>query len=229
MAGNEGPWWPVFATVAVLLAYEGWLFLAQRRRPGQWARSAHARLREAWFAAVSAQPGSEILAVQTLRNSLMSATMTASTAALGLMGTVTLAVPSLHEAFASAVRFTPRLVLELVLLALLFASLVSSVMAVRYYNHVGFIGGMPVGSPARRQWHATGLEYVRKAGVLYSIGLRHLILVAPVVAATLYPAAGPVAALLVVAVLVRTDRVTMGDPEDRAGNHVEQGPGPDAG
>jgi len=32
--------------------------------------------------------------VQTLRNSLMWATMTASTAVLGLMGTVTLAAPA---------------------------------------------------------------------------------------------------------------------------------------
>ncbi|NML18179.1 DUF599 domain-containing protein [Azohydromonas caseinilytica] len=203
-------WVPVFVTVGVLLAYEVWLFVAQRLRPERWARSAHATLREAWFAAVSAQPGSEILAVQTLRNSLMSATMTASTAALGLMGTVTLAAPSLHEAFAGmgrgAAPFTPRLALELVLLALLFASLVSSVVAVRYYNHVGFVGGMPVNSPARKQWHTAGMAYVRKAGVLYSVGLRQLVLVAPVVASILYPAAGPVAAMLVVAVLLRMDR-----------------------
>lgn len=203
-------WLPVVATVGVLLAYEAWLLVAQRLRPERWARSAHATLREAWFAAVSAQPGSEILAVQTLRNSLMSATMTASTAALGLMGTVTLAAPSLHKAFAGTgsgvAQFTPRLALELLLLALLFASLVSSVMAVRYYNHVGFVGGMPVSSPARKQWHAAGMAYVRKAGVLYSVGLRHLVLVAPVVASILYPTAGPVAAVLVVAVLLRMDR-----------------------
>ena len=34
---------------------------------------------------------------------------------------------------------SPRLVLELVLMALLFASLVSSAMAVRFYNHAGLI------------------------------------------------------------------------------------------
>ena len=59
------------------------------------------------------------LAVQTLRNSLMSATMTASTAMLGLIGTVTLAAPSLHASFgwsATLPSFTPRLVLELLLL-----------------------------------------------------------------------------------------------------------------
>lgn len=66
-------WIAAALTIAVLALYEIWFALAQRRHPGQLARSAHARLREDWFAAVSQQPGSEVLAVQTLRNSLMSA------------------------------------------------------------------------------------------------------------------------------------------------------------
>ena len=203
-------WLATLATFAVLLAYEVVLTVAQRRRPERMARSAHAALREDWFIAVSQQKGSEILAVQTLRNSLMSATMTASTAMLGLIGTVTLAAPSLHASFGEAVMLpsvTPRLVLELLLLALLFASLVCSAMAVRYYNHVGFISGMPVESVARRRWAEAGTAYVRRAGVLYSWGLRHLILVAPILACLLHPLAGPLAAVLVVVVLVRFDQV----------------------
>jgi hypothetical protein len=203
-------WLAAFATVAILVLYEATLARAQRRRPDRLARTAHATLREEWFAALSAQKGSEILAVQTLRNSLMSATMTASTAVLGLMGTVTLAAPSLHASFGDVATgmpyFTPRLALELVLLALLFAALVSSVMAVRYYNHAGFIGGMPVESEARKRWATVGAAYVRKAGLLYSWGLRYLILVVPVVAFILYAAAGPFAALLVTGVLYGFDR-----------------------
>ena len=203
-------WLATLTSFAVLLAYEVVLTVAQRRRPERMARSAHAALREDWFIAVSQQKGSEILAVQTLRNSLMSATMTASTAMLGLIGTVTLAAPSLHASFGEAVMLpsvTPRLVLELLLLALLFASLVCSAMAVRYYNHVGFISGMPVESVARRRWAEAGTVYVRRAGVLYSWGLRHLILVAPILACLLHPLAGPLAAVLVVVVLVRFDQV----------------------
>ena len=96
--------------------------------------------------------------------------------------------------------------MELVLLALLFASLVSSVMAVRYYNHAGFIGGMPVDSEARKHWTRAGTAYVRKAGVLYSWALRQLILLAPVVAFILHPAAGPIAALVVCVLLFNFDR-----------------------
>ena len=42
----------------------------QRSDPQRLARSAYAALREKWFAAVLAYPGSEILAVQILRNVL---------------------------------------------------------------------------------------------------------------------------------------------------------------
>ena len=202
-------WLAMLATVVLLFGYEAVVAVAQRRRPDRMARSAHAALREDWFNAVSQHKGSEILAVQTLRNSLMSATMTASTAVLGLMGTVTLAAPSLHLSFgevAALPSFTPRLVLELLLLTLLFASLVCSAMAVRYYNHAGFISGMPVESEARQRWAPAGAAYVRRAGLLYSWGLRHLILVAPILASLLHPFAGPVAAVLVVVVLSGFDR-----------------------
>ena len=202
-------WLTTLLTIAVLAGYEAMLTVAQQRHPERMARSAHAALREDWFTAVSQQKGSEILAVQTLRNALMSATMTASTAMLGLIGTVTLAVPSLHATFSDAAMLpsvTPRLVLELLLLALLFASLVCSAMAVRYYTHVGFLSGMPVESDARIRWADAGIAYVRRAGVLYSWGLRHLILVTPILACLLYPIAGPFAAVLVVVVLVRFDR-----------------------
>ena len=202
-------WIAAALTIAVLALYEIWFALAQRRNPGLLARSAHASLREEWFAAVSQQPGSEVLAVQTLRNSLMSASMTASTAVLGLMGTVTLSASSLNTSLGggAAFVFTPRLAMELILLALLFASLVSSAMAVRYYNHAGFVGAMPVGSEARRRWSAIGSSHLRRAGVLYSWSLRNLVLVVPAVAFILHPAAGPVAAVLVVVVLSGFDRI----------------------
>ena len=210
-------WLALAVTVAVLVGYEVVLRVMQRRHPERLARSAHANLRQEWFAAVSAQNGSEILAVQTLRNSLMSATMTASTAVLGLIGTVTMAAPSLHISFAGGAseikHLSVNLALELLLMVLLFASLLSSTMAVRFYNHAGFISGMPVGSEARQRWAPVGAAYVRRAGLLYSWGLQHLILVAPILASILHPFAGPPAAVAIVTVLYGFDRAdTPGTP-----------------
>ncbi|MFZ3119685.1 MAG: DUF599 domain-containing protein [Variovorax sp.] len=204
-------WTAAIATIFLLAAYEVWFALARRRRPAQLARTAHATLREEWFDAVARHPGSEVLAVQTLRNSLMSASITASTAVLALIGTITLSAPSLNTTLgdpsAAASLFTPRLAVELLMLALLFASLASSVMAMRYYNHAGFIGGMPVASEPRQRWHAVGSAYVRRAGVLYGWSLRNLVLVVPAASFVLHPAAGPLAALLVIVVLFGFDRV----------------------
>jgi hypothetical protein len=206
-------WIAALATLLTLMVYEVALALEQRRDPQRLSRSAHASLREEWFAAVSAQSGSEILAVQALRNSLMSATMTASTAVLGLLGTITLAAPTLRtsvgELGVGDLAFTPRLVIELTLMMLLFASLLCSAMAVRYYNHASFICAMPVGSPGRQKWSANGAAYVRRAGILYSWGLRHLLLVAPVVAFILHPMAGPVTAIGMLIVLRSFDHITI--------------------
>jgi len=212
---NTLTWLAALTTVAMLIIYEVGLVFMRKRSPTTMARTAHAGLREEWFEAITKQPGSEILAVQTLRNSLMSATMIASTAVLGLMGTVTLAAPTLQATFGTisigAPNLSPKTLLELMLMALLFASLVSSVMAVRYYNHAGFISSIPVGSAERNRWHETGIAYVRRAGTLYSWGLRHLILVAPILASMLYPAAGPITALVMIAVLFGFDRFDGGD------------------
>jgi len=199
-------WACIGSTVALLVLYEVVLLVRQRGRPDRLALSRHAGLREDWFLSISEQKGSEVLAVQTLRNSLMSATLLASTAALALMGTATLAAPSFHAGFDASPGASQLLVLELVLLVLLVASLACTMMAVRFYNHAGFIGGMPVHSDARRRWERAGVRYVRRAGVLYGIGLRQLMLVAPVVAAILHPLAGPVAAVLVAALLFSLDR-----------------------
>ena len=205
----QAEWIAALATVGALALYEAWLAVARRRRPERMARTAHARLREEWFEAVSAQKGSEILAVQTLRNAVMSASMVASTSALGLMGTLTLAAPSLRAVDAAPSdfpQFTAPLAMEFALLALLFASLAASAMAVRYYNHAGFIGGMPVESEARKLWTPAGTAYARRAGILYGWGLRQLVLVAPVVAFILHPFAGPVAAVVVCVALLGLDR-----------------------
>lgn len=215
-AAETSAWLAATGTVAILAVYELVLLVVQRRHPSRLARSAHAALRQDWFAAVSGQRGSEILAVQTLRNSLMSATMTASTAALGLMGAVTLSAPSLHaslgDGFLLSARCTARLALELVLIALLFASLVCSAMAVRYYHHAGFISGMPVESDERRRWSPIGSLYLRRAGLLYSWGLRHLLVVAPILTGIVYPWAGPVAAFIVMVVLAGFDKFSLVEP-----------------
>lgn len=198
-------------TLLMLLGYEAFLILLSKTRPERLAREVHADLREDWVNALAQSKGSEILGVQTLRNSLMSSSLVASTSALGLMGTITLSIPGIQSQLlpageVSASMASARIVMDLTLLLLLFASLITSVMAARYYNHAGFVVGMPVESPSRKKWQAAGVKYTRRAGILYGIGLRQLLLVAPVIAYILHPGAGPFVALVVIGSLWSFDR-----------------------
>lgn len=203
---DAAPWLLAGATAGLVAVGEIWLLLAARRGGEARAGAAHAALRDQWFAAVSEHVGSEILAVQTLRNGIMAASMLASATALALMGTVTLLAQSGRAGAAGVTGVEPRLAMEWLLLLLLFASLVAAVVAARYFNHASFIGGMPVGSPARRRWAAVGSAYVRTAGHLYGWALRQLVLIAPPLSFILEPASGPLMALLALAVLLGFDR-----------------------
>ncbi len=202
--------WISFAvSTAIFAIYEGWVLWVGHRHPERMARSAHARMRLSWAAALSQQPGFEIVAVQALRNSLMSATIAASTAALGLMATITIAGGAVAESIG---RLTTqgevplRPVLEALLMISLFASYVCSAMAMRYFNHAGFVMSMPIASAERKALNPMGAEYVQRAGLLYSWGLRFFLMIAPLVAGIVRPVLMPAMTVLLVIVLWLFDR-----------------------
>lgn len=196
------------AAILLIVAYEAYVWTLQRSSPQATARSVHAQLRDAWVAALSNEPGSEMTAVQTLRNSLMSATISASTSAIALMGTLSLTARSVaHEVRASGGLPSSEASLQLLLLATLFSSYVCSSMAMRYFNHAGFVMSLPVHAAARRSREPMASTYVKRAGVLYSWGLRCFLFVAPLVAGLMNPYAMPPAAVGLVLVLRIFDEV----------------------
>lgn len=66
-----------------------------------------------------------------------------------------------------------RLAMELALMGILFAALVCSAMAVRCYNPASFVAVMPIDFEVRLRWAPIAAAYLRRAGLLYSWGLRH--------------------------------------------------------
>jgi uncharacterized membrane protein len=193
-------WLAFGVSLFIFVAYEGWVLWVGRRRPQ--------RMRSDWAAVLSERPGFEIIAVQTLRNSLMSATIIASTAALGLMGTITLAGGTMLESFAHprGEGDPVRPVLEALLMLALFASYVCSSMAMRYYNHAGFVMSMPAQSEQRKPLDPMARDYVERAGLLYSWGLRCFLLIAPLVAGIVNPLLMPFMTVGLVIVLWFFDR-----------------------
>ncbi|MEO7937132.1 MAG: DUF599 domain-containing protein [Burkholderiaceae bacterium] len=203
---NAAQNWIAFGiSTAIFVVYEIWVFWVGRRHPDRIARSAHATLRVSWADALSRQPGFEIVAVQALRNSLMSATIAASTAALALMGTISLASSNINAATFDG---TPplRIVLEVLLMATLFASYVCSAMAMRFFSHAGFVMSMPVAAPERAPLNPMAKDYVKRAGLLYSWALRLFLVISPLVVGMVRPLGMPFMTVALVVALWFFDR-----------------------
>lgn len=208
-------WTCLALTLLLLGGYQLWLRWAEQRNPEGVARSTHLRLRVEWVEALSQHRGSEIVAVQAIRNSLMSATINGSTAALALMGSVSLmaAGASTHtqSAWQPGAPLHLRSAIELLLVATLFAAFVCSAMAMRYFNHASYAMSLPVGSPEREHRLPLARYHLQRAGILYSWGLRCFLFVAPLVAGLIHPLLMPPAALALLLVLTAFDRAPVPD------------------
>ena len=225
---NEPVAWSLLAVSALIyVVYEGYVLWRGRTHPDRMARYAHARMRVAWVASLHDAPGFEIVAVQALRNALMSTTIAASTAALALMGTITLAGATFASGMAHfrSEGLEIRPVLEGLLMCALFASYVCSSNAMRYFNHATFVMAMPVGSQHRGTWMPVATDYVERAGILYSWGLRCFLMVAPIVAGIVNPVVMPGMSVGLVVVLWYFDRpAQMRSPmlRTRSGDRLEE-------
>ena len=104
-------------------------------------------LRRAWVKRIMAAPGSEILAIQTVRNSMMAASLMASTAVLALMGVISIGHSQLGAADALRDWMHAGSNLKLFLpLALLAACVVLFSKAVRLYHRAGYSLGLSRGA-----------------------------------------------------------------------------------
>lgn len=201
---HELAWLACALSVVLLLGYELRLRLLAARDAGATARSAHRVMRGEWVQALSRHPGSEILAVQALRNSLMSATINASTAVLVLMGSISLMVS--NAAHMPERSISLRVVLELAFVLTLFATYVCAAMAMRYYNHAGFAMSLPVGSPERASREGLASFYVQRAGILYSYSLRCFLFAVPLAVGVLSPLSMPAVTIALITILTVFDR-----------------------
>lgn len=208
------PWLAWLCIAASCLAvglYELRVRRLARLRPQCHARTFHARIRAGWVAALMRHPGHELLAVQTIRNSVMSASIMGSTAALALMGTATLASTRLRapqpELIAPLLHPTPRLVLLALLIGVLFATFLLSVMAVRYFNHAGYMLSTLSEGEQRETLARLAERTLGRAGNYYSLSMRTFLWLAPVAAGIVHPLLMPVATLALVRVLMWFDEV----------------------
>ena len=161
-------WLPVLLALLILAGRFVWVFTR-----GEESKQS-IELRRAWVKRILAAPGSEILAIQTVRNSIMAATLMATTAVLALMGVISIghsqmnapAVPLEWMHGGSSVKvFLP--------LALLAACVVLFSKTVRLYHRTGYSLGLPRGSSeASAAAEMAAINELTRAAQLYRNGWR---------------------------------------------------------
>jgi magnesium-transporting ATPase (P-type)/uncharacterized membrane protein len=195
--------------LALLIGYKRYAGRVFRRCPERTHEGRSNRLRRAWIEAVRAG-GKDMLAIQTLRNWVMSATMFASTCmllGLGIMGVTFggLDLADLSQALSWAPSAPAVVRLKLLVLAVLFFSgFMHFVLSLRYYNQGGFAINLPDGffNDSPLDPIAATLD---RAGRHYNQGTRVFILAAPFVLWLIGPDWFLAGALVALVLLYRFD------------------------
>ena len=157
-------------------AYLGWR--TARHDPLYTVQAVHAEARRLWVASVMRERR-DILAVQTLRNSTMAATFLASTAVLLVIGTLSLAGHGndfehvLHALnLPGSVNPTLWLIKIILLVVDLCVAFFSFTLAVRKFNHVGYLINVPGEAGHAFITPRYVGDFLNRAAHHYSVGMR---------------------------------------------------------
>jgi uncharacterized membrane protein len=137
---------------------------------------------------VMSKDNMEILAIQTLRNSVMAANFMASTSILLIIGTLNMSEKigqwaldwhpfGLVQAFSSELW---QIKLSLLLLDFSSAFYCYS-MAIRFFNHVGYMINLPVESSIDGRLFKQTCAYLNRAGRYYTFGTRAFFFSLPII------------------------------------------------
>ncbi|HKY02642.1 MAG TPA: DUF599 domain-containing protein [Burkholderiales bacterium] len=165
--------------LGMIALYRAFLLQRLKRDPLYTVQAVNAVARAAWVEMVMSNSSRDVLAVQTLRNSIMGPTFLASTAVLLIIGTLTLSAQGAnlantwHALNLSGSIQTEFFVAKLVLLLMdFFVAFFAFTMAIRMFIHVGYM----INVPEAKQNRAITPKYVsfhlNRAGRFHTIGMR---------------------------------------------------------
>jgi len=174
------------ASVAMVALYYVLLWRRARRDPHYTIHGINDTARTRWVEHVMANPSRDVMAVQTLRNFTMSATFMASSAALLILGTLTLTgqgetLARSWHAVSLGGSSSPEIwiVKIMVLLCAFIAAFFAFTWTVRLLNHVVFMINVPDAgaSPGLGPRHVA--HRLVSAGHFYSLGIRAFLAAVP--------------------------------------------------
>jgi uncharacterized membrane protein len=174
----------------LLLVAGYYLFLRRKLAadPFYTIQAVTAVARAAWVESVMNSAEKDVLAVQTLRNSIMGATFLSSTAVLLIIGILTLSGQSVNlgstwHSFDTLGSTRAELWLTKLLLLLLdmLVAFFSFAQAIRLFHHVGYMINVPLTMEHRVLSPQHVALHLNRAGAFYAIGMRAYYLAVPLV------------------------------------------------
>ena len=200
-------------TVLLLAAYQVFLRFRLRRDPYFTVHALNKLAREAWVETLMGQRGPDVLAVQTLRNSVMASSFMASTAILLMIGALTVAASGenprniLHALNIAGGTDEATVAWKILcLLADFFAAFFFFAMSVRFFNHVGYMVSIPRDRGQSPISPGLVIAYLNRAGAYYFLGIRAFFYSVPLVFWMFGPSFMLAATVLLIAVLYPLDR-----------------------
>jgi uncharacterized membrane protein len=208
-------------TLVLLVGYHVFLRARLRSDPLYTIQAVNAVARAAWVETIMNSTNKDVLAVQTLRNSIMGATFLSSTAVLLIIGTLTLSGQSGNlGATWHALNVFGATHAELwlgKLLALLLDMLVaffSFAQAIRLYHHVGYMINVPMTMKHRALSPQHVALHLNRAGSFYAIGMRSYYVAVPLVFWLFGPHFMLLSTIVLIPILYYLDRTPKALAED---------------
>lgn len=202
-----------FTAVAflLLLVYHLGLLAMKGRFPEATIYARNAATRAAWVREMMVNQR-DILAVQTLRNWTMAASFLASTAILIALALLNIVLTPGHPTEASMQMFSflgKRIEslhqIKLLILSVdFFFTFFNFTMAIRYYNHLGFMINAPSDSDSSAP--APVVETIQYGAAHYTLGMRGYYLSVPLALWLFGPGWLLVGTLIIIATLCHVDR-----------------------
>ncbi|MGZ8136750.1 MAG: DUF599 domain-containing protein [Methylococcaceae bacterium] len=201
-------------SVLLVLLYYLYLNWRTRRQPNFTVHAMNARVRQRWVEMIMANEKMDILAVQTLRNSVMASNFMASTAVLLIIGILNLSqntekLITAWQPFVLAESASNELcLLKLGLLLLdFFIAFYCFSMAIRFFNHVGYMVNLPADTVIDGFSPKQIGAYLNRAGTYYTLGTRAFFFSLPLILWFFGPYLLVLATLVLIASLYSLDRV----------------------
>jgi uncharacterized membrane protein len=177
-------------SISCLLMLIYYLYLKKQtyRVPNASVQAVNAMIRERWVMMIMTNGKLEILAIQTLRNSVMAASFMATTATLLIIGVLNLGekigqwAENLHPLIFICQTPSDLWQIKLGLLLLSFAiAFYYFAMAIRFFNHVGYMINLPFDASTDQALYQQTCAYLNKAGSYYTFGIRTFFFGLPII------------------------------------------------